>query len=659
MARFGCTESQHSRLNGEPSLFRLPILNLQVRRCLAATLFSGLLAAAPAVLVSAQETAELVQVEPSQSALYRFTADVTFMADDKLQGRDTYSPGAEATAQYMIEDFKRYGIKSAVPDGSYRQPFEVDMGVELKTATARLGLTIGETPIGLELDTEFKPQMVGGSAELSGDVVFVGYGIADDENDFNEYKDLDVEGKFVLMLRRQPTFEMEGSPYSKPADDEDAANSVTEHAYIRSKVAAAQEAGAAGIIFVNDIQTNADPSKDMLSSYAMYGGGDYGLPFVAMTQDAFNRLLAKSPLQAGDETLDNLTAVSNWINTNAKPLSQPMQDVSASYEATFEEQTGWGYNVCGVIEGEGPHANETIVIGGHYDHLGLGGFGSREPNRNGEVHNGADDNATGTAAVMELARRFAQADKKPSRRLVFIGFSGEERGLLGSNFYVRNPIYPLESTVAMVNFDMIGWLRNDNLTIYGTGTSNAWDGCLEKANEQMGLDLNKIAAGFAGSDHLPFSQNNVPAIFIHTGLTPTYHTPDDDTSTLDLPNAVRVVDYSEAVVKEMLEVDEFGFTEAQARRPRRRPAYLGTQLDFENTTEQGLTVTEVTEESPAAEAGLMSGDILSKMDDQEIQSRDDVISFLGSKRPGDEVTIIVIREGESVELKVTLGRSGR
>lgn len=605
-------------------------------------------AGAQEVAAEAQQEAE---VQPSQSALYRFTADVTFMADDKLQGRDTFSPGAEATAQYIIEDFKRYGIKSAVPDGSYRQPFEVDMGVSLDQANALLNLQIGEQSLPLSLDDQFKPQMVGGSGDVSGDVVFVGYGISDSDNGFDEYDGVDVEGKLVIMLRRQPSFSSEESPYSK--------EDVTEYAYIRSKVRQAKDAGAIGILFVNDIKTSPNAEEDTLPSYSIYGSNDMGLPFSAVSQSAFNSILKAAPLAAGDQNLTSIADVSAWINENEKPLSQAMKGVSAAYKANFKELKGWGYNVCGVIEGEGPHADETIVIGGHYDHLGLGGFGSRTPDRYGEIHNGADDNATGTAAVMELARRFAQSEKKPSRRLVFIAFSGEERGLLGSYHYVKDPIYPLDKTVAMVNFDMIGWLRNDDLTIYGTGTSPSWEDCLTKANSQMELNLNMIGAGFAGSDHLPFSQNGIPAIFIHTGLTPTYHTPEDDTDSLDLPNAVRVVDYSEAVVQQMLEVEEFEFSSARNQAPRRRPAYLGTQLDFENITDKGLTINDVTENSPADQAGLKSGDIITKMDETEIKSRENITQFLRDKRPADKVTVHILRDEKPMEIMVILGRSGR
>jgi len=332
--------------------------------------------------------------------------------------------------------------------------------------------------------------------------------------------------------------------------------------------------------------------------------------------------------------------------------------LSAKYSATFEDQKGWGYNIIGVIEGEGPMANETIVIGGHYDHLGLGSYGSRTPGRFGEIHNGADDNATGTAAVMELARYYAQADKKPPRRLVFIAFSAEERGLLGAFHYVENPIYPLSSTVAMINFDMIGWLRNDKLIIYGTGTSSVFDDVADQSNATAQLQLDKIAAGFAGSDHLPFQQKGVPAVFFHTGLTPTYHTPDDTTESLDLVGAVRVVQYTKEFIDRLSVIEKIEFQGGGGQR-RTRPAYLGAQVDFENITEAGLTIREVTSGSPADQAGLKSGDIISKIDAADIRSREDLTSFLSGKQPADKVTVTVIRDGAIETVELILGQAGR
>ncbi len=596
---------------------------------------------------SAAETAQNVD----SSLLERFQADVTYLASDELGGRDTFSPGIEMAAQYIIADFKKYGIKSALPDASYRQPFQIDLGRNLSSSTAHLGFWSGDQQITMTLDKHYKPQMVGGSGTVSGDVVFVGYGIDDPDHNFQEYANVDVRGKIVLMLRRQPAFEIEDSPYSS--------DEVVEQAYIRSKVAVAQERGAAGIVFVNDMRTSPSGTSENLENASAFGDRELGLPFVLISQAACNQLFEQFPLKDHDgNELKSLEAVSTWIDKNAAPLSQELAGLSAKYSATFEDQKGWGYNIIGVIEGEGPMANETIVIGGHYDHLGLGSYGSRTPGRFGEIHNGADDNATGTAAVMELARYYAQADKKPPRRLVFIAFSAEERGLLGAYHYVENPIYPLSSTVAMINFDMIGWLRNDKLIIYGTGTSSVFDDVADQANATAQLQLDKIAAGFAGSDHLPFQQKGVPAVFFHTGLTPTYHTPDDTTESLDLDGAVRVVQYTKEFIDRLAVVEKIEFQGGGGQR-RTRPAYLGAQVDFENITEEGLTIREVTSGSPADQAGLKSGDIISKIDDADIRSREDLTSFLSGKQPADKVSVTVIRDGAIETVELILGQAGR
>lgn len=585
------------------------------------------------------------------SALERFTNDVTYLASDELGGRDTFSPGAELAAQYIIEDFKKHGVKSAIVDGSYRQPFQIDLGRNLNSATAFLGFFSGDQRLTMQLDAQYKPQLVGGTGTVAGELVFVGYGIDDPEHQFQEYEGVDVSGKVLLMLRRQPVFEVEDSPYG--------GDEVVEQAYIRSKVAAAQDRGAVGIVFVNDIRTAPSGTDATLENSAAFGDRELGLPLVMISQAACNQLLQTFPLKDKEgNAITDLLTVSKLIDSSAAPLSQAMS-ASVKYSATFEDQKGWGYNIVGVVEGEGPLANETIVVGGHYDHIGIGSFGSRAPGRFGEVHNGADDNATGTAAVMELARRYAQAEKKPARRMVFIAFSAEERGLLGAYHYCENPIYPLSSTVAMINFDMIGWLRNDKLVIYGTGTSSVFDGVADQANGEAKLQLDKIAAGFAGSDHLPFQQKGIPAVFFHTGLTPVYHTPDDTTDQLDLPGGVRVIDYTEKFLDQLLSIEKIEFQGGGGATRRTRPAYLGAQMDFENITEQGLTIREVTEGSPAQQAGIKAGDIITQMDDQAMRSREDMTSFLQGKQPADKVSIKFLRDGSEQIIEVILGQGGR
>ena len=245
------------------------------------------------------------------------------------------------------------------------------------------------------------------------------------------------------------------------------------------------------------------------------------------------------------------------------------------------------------------------------------------------------------------------------KRQVFIGFSGEERGLIGSRYYVDNPVVPIESTVAMINFDMIGWLRDDALTIYGAGTSPDFREIIEAAGTDSGLDLKPIAAGFAGSDHLPFQQRQVPALFLHTGLTSTYHTPDDDYETLNMPGCVRVIDYSEDLIKELLKLEEAPtFAGAGSRPARRRTAYLGARINFSDEI-TGLYVEDVTDDSPASAAGLKTGDVIVASGDKALKTREDLLEMLQENRAGDELVLKVQRGDDTLEVMVTLGRTPR
>jgi hypothetical protein len=584
-----------------------------------------------------------------EAVLERVSSEVRYLASDELAGRDVGTPGIDAAAEYIRTEFKKMGLKSGAENGSYYQPFDISGTKSIVEGEVYLVLTGPDgTRHELKLGEQFQPQLTGGDGQVEGDLVFVGYGISADEHNFDEYADLDVKDKIVIALRREPQQDDENSVF----DGKENSN----YARINTKLGFARGKGAKALILVNDWYTTEKEEGDILASPELFGTRGSGIPFAHMKQSVLQKILATTPIQLDSgEKLETIEAISDNIDENLQPRSQALEGWKVSYQVKSTTDNIVGNNVIGIIEGEGPHADETIVIGGHYDHLGMGLFGSRTPGRR-EVHNGADDNATGTVAVVELARRFAVSDTKPSRRLVFIGFSGEERGLLGSRYYVEHPVVPMESTVAMINFDMIGWLRDDVLTIYGAGTSPEFGAVIEAAGKETGLDLKPISAGFAGSDHLPFQQKQVPALFLHTGLTSTYHTPDDDYETLNMPGCVRVIDYSENLINELLSLDEAPtFANATRRPPRPRTAYLGARINFSDDI-TGLVVQEVTEDSPAAKAGLKTGDVITANGDDELKTREDLLSMLQENAAGDKLVLKVKRGEEVMEVEVTLSR---
>jgi hypothetical protein len=305
-------------------------------------------------------------------------------------------------------------------------------------------------------------------------------------------------------------------------------------------------------------------------------------------------------------------------------------------------------------------ADETVVIGAHYDHLGRGEPGSRA-SFSKEIHNGADDNASGTAMVLEMARRLARRVDPLPRRVVFMAFSGEERGLLGSAYYVNHPLYPLDKTVMMVNFDMVGRLnKRDELTIYGTGTSPGIDNLVDALGKAEGFTIKKIADGYGPSDHASFYQKNMPVLFIFTGTHADYHMPSDDTETINFPGMARIADFAEVLLLDL------------SRRPQ-RPAftkvagsqggdtgrvaltvYLGTIPDYDDE-QKGVKLSGVRDGSPADKGGLKGGDVIVGLGGKPIRTINDYMAGLGRYKPGDKVEVVVQRDGKETTLTVTLG----
>jgi len=575
------------------------------------------------------------------SVLARVSEDIRYLASDELGGRKPGSEGIEKAARYIENIYKQIGLEP-LADGSYRQKFEVRLGMTVdRDASVLKLLNRDEEELAMELDLgkDYMPQALRRGFDLDAGLVFVGYGInAEEDYNYNEYRDVDVDGKIVVLIRREPQQQDENSVF----DGVD----VSSYSYIQTKVRAARDAGAAGIIMVNDRVSAPDEQRDTLEPASRFR---VTMPFMQIKRKVFDALLKQAPLRYADgKKFKNLAAIEQYIDDTLSPISQPFENWRAVAQSLAKQSTAETSNIVGVIEGEGPHADETIIIGGHYDHLGMGGAGSRSPKR--EIHNGADDNATGTAAVLELARRFAARDKKPARRLVFVCFSAEEMGLLGAYHYTSAPIFPLDRTAVMVNFDMIGWLREEKVTVFNANSAPEFSTLLDRANEGIDLIVNK-SSGFGGSDHLAFFQKEIPVMFIHTGLNSTYHTPEDDFETIDCEGAVRVIDYSERIVDELLALkSKPQFLTAQSRR--RNRVRLG--VSFDEDVENGVKITRVLEGSIADEAGFVVGDIITAIGPEATDKRRQVNSQIRAN--SGKSVIIKFRRGETqmeklVELK--------
>ncbi len=565
----------------------------------------------------------------------RIWAHIFVLASEQFEGRGSGSAGNEAAAHYIAERFAEYGLKpigtsryhdlQAPMDGSgYFQPFRVYVGAEAGK-TNRLEVQANGKRITLRLREDFMPETVATTGAAKGELVFVGYGIQSSLAGHEDYTGVDVKGKVVIAL--------EGTP---PVTE--GPNLLRAYQPARVKARTAKEQGAAALILV---QKEDSPLSGMLAGR----GVDSGIPVVTLRRAAAEKLLAACGVSLND-LLQN-------------PKSRPILQASATVQTEVIQRYGATANIIGLIEGTDPKLkDEYIVIGAHMDHLGWGlQGGSMYNGKLPAIHYGADDNASGTAGLLELAHYFSA--NPPKRSLIFIAFSGEEIGLLGSAFYTNRPIIPLEKTVAMLNMDMIGRLRDDVLSVSGVDTSPAWRPLLEELNRDAGFKMTTSGGGFGGSDHASFFAKKVPVLFFFTGMHREYHTPADKPETINAPGAARVVRLVAQVTDYIASVPErITFSEPQAT-PRRGGmergirTYVGTVPDYSEEV-KGMRLSGVREGSPAQKAGLRAGDIIIQFGDQKVESIYDYMDALNRYKPGDTVAVVFLREGKELETRLTL-----
>ncbi len=595
----------------------------------------------------------------------RLKTDVSFLAADAREGRAPGTKGIEAAADHIAGVFKKAGLKPAKGADGYFQNFTISGQVVLK-GDQRLAF-IG--PEGKRIEgifkTRFTPLAIGVSAAITGvPVVFAGYGITANDPakklDYDDYAGIDVKGKAVLIIRREPRQDDDASPFD--------GSKASSYATFRHKATNAFQHGAVAVLVVNDLTKlgTGDPNIG-------FGAGGYEafstIPFVMLKRELADELLAAAGAPS-------LTDAEHAIDSDLKPRSRELKGFTLDLNVAIERPAILTKNVVGVLEGAGPHADETVVIGGHYDHLGRGGVMSGSMAIfSKDIHNGADDNASGTSMVLELARRLGSRVDPLPRRVVFMAFSGEEKGLLGSRYYVEHPLYPLESTVMMINCDMVGRLNDKNeLTMIGTGTSPGLKDLVDVLGSSAGLKIKQVAGmtdGFGGSDHQSFHAKRVPVLFAFTGLHNDYHRPSDDSNLINYGGMSRIADYLELIALDLIRRPErpiFAEVATPARGhdsgastglgdPARAGSgvSMGTMPDYADESKNGLKLADVRSGGPAAKAGIKGGDVITKVGGKAIGTIYDFMESLSRYKPGDKVDVVVKRDGKDLTLPVTLG----
>jgi len=573
----------------------------------------------------------------------RTRAAVEFLASDRLEGRDTGSPGERLAGDYIAMQLARAGAKPLPGRRDMFMPFEFTAGTRDGGSTLTLH-GAGNSTQAFRGTEQVQALSFSDDATVNGPVVFAGYGLVVPESQnfgYDSYAGLDVKDKIVLVLHYFP-------------EDTDAKTKATLARYsdLRYKALAARQRGAKGLLIVIGPRSpNAGQTLRMTSDTALSGSG---IPAVTIGGAVANALFAGAPksLAAAQEELDS-------GNPHVAGFTLP-SSVDLTTKVMRERQTG--RNVMAYLpanpESRTPNPGKGwIVVGAHYDHLGHGTRGTSLANKDeaGQIHHGADDNASGTAAVLAIADALA---KQPMRRrnIMFTLWSGEEIGLVGSNAFTMNPPVPLTDVAAYLNFDMVGRMQNNRLAADGTGSSDVWPRILERANVAAGFDLNISPDPYQPTDSSNFNQANIPTLFFTTGSHPDYHRPSDTADKINYEDLDRIVDFAVGVIQAVANVDmppaftkvdppQTGATLAGVR------VTTGTIPDY-TTDAKGLLLAGVVGGGPAEKAGLMKGDIIVEIAGQSITNIYDYTFALELLKPDVPVKVAFTRNGERREVQL-------
>ena len=590
----------------------------------------------------------LVAFVTSVGAQVRPTSDITadelrahvkYLASDELKGRRAGTHENDLAAQYIIRQFKSSGLTPMGTAGDYLQPFEFVAGVKVGPGNALSYSHAGKPAAALTVNRAFRPLGFSASGSFTGPVVFVGYGLSIPDKNYDDYSGMDVKDKAVLLFRMAP-----------PIDSTRGALDMVSS--LRYKASKAHELGAKALLVVTG-PADSDTLDDLMKLSYDQSMGDAGLLAVNLTREAANTLL-----RASGKTVKGLQ---DEIIASRKPHSIVLEGLSLSVSADVQTIKATSANVVGYLEGSDPaKKNEVVIIGAHFDHLGMGGEGSLKPDTVA-IHPGADDNASGTAGLLELAQYFGAHRSTLKRSLLFISFTGEELGLLGSGYYVKNPTVPLEQCVTMINMDMIGRLTNRTLIVYGVGTSPAFDSLVRAhdADSAFVLKLNKD--GLGPSDQSSFYGKQMPVFHFFTDLHSDYHRPEDTWDKINYPGMESVVRFVQGIAT-ALDTTSRRPTYVAVEMPRQSGnvgrstrVWVGTVPDFGEQAD-GMKISGVREGSPAAKAGMKGGDIIVKFGKVDIRNIYDFTYAIGEYKVGDVVPVVVKRGNETRTFEVTLER---
>jgi hypothetical protein len=555
-------------------------------------------------------------VAVTQAPADRYLADVAWLADDDRGGRGLDTSGLAQAADWLEAQFRAIGLEAAGEDGGYRQSFDAAVEVERGPKTT---MTLNGEAL---MPDDFMLPGFSANGEVVAPVVFAGWGIDSEEHGIDDYEDIDAIGRIVLVRRY--------TPKDGVFEDEELQRRLGD---MRYKAFTAREKGAVGLL-IADLPADGDGEDETpFPRLRVDTQGDAGIPVAVI-----RRSLAQRLLEGGTDI---------------------------SITSDLVERTRVVHNIV-VRLSAAERVPGAVLLGAHYDHLGSGNENSFEPDSE-EPHNGADDNASGTAALLEAARVLVEHRNELQRDVIFVAFTGEESGLLGSTELVREPLPGMApaALVAMLNMDMVGRLRNNRISILGSDSAEEWSNIIEPVCDALGIGCQMGGDGYGPSDQTPFYAAGVPVLHFFPGAHEDYHKPSDDIDHINAAGGVRIATLVADLALDLSTVEGLTYKASEAPAPagdvRSYGASLGTIPDYAGSpgSRPGMLLAGVRAGGPADQAGLRRGDRIVRLMDREVRDIYDLMYLLREARPGEEGTVVVERDGERIERTFVFGQSSR
>ena len=556
---------------------------------------------------------------------------IRYLSHENRDGRYPGTRGSKDVIAYLVKRLKSYGVQPGSSQ-SFIQPFNITSGIELgENNTVRVNdnvLTVGD---------DYIPLSFSGNGSTSALAVFAGYGfnIEEDELKWNDYEGLDVNGKWVIVLRHSPERNNQHSVYAP-------------HSALHKKMLVARDRGAAGVLFVSQLE-----DQELYPLKYIPGYKNAGIPAIHLSNDRAEEIFktvgwSRQMIQETmNQSLESIT------------FELPNTIIESVVNLNFIEARA--ANVIGVIRsGNRKYRDEYIVVGAHFDHIGMGGdgSGSRKPNENA-IHPGADDNASGVAGLLELAQKLTAYKSRLKRSILLIGFDAEEKGLQGARHFTEHPTVDLANIITMINMDMIGRMKDSSATAGGVGTSPVFKHLLDSLSRNRGFNLNMTLPGFGPSDHAVFYAKDIPVLFFFSGFHNEYHTPDDTWKLINLPGEKDILELIYDIVFHLARTpDRPVYTEAgpkqgQMNRDTRFKVTFGIMPAY-GSMKDGLEVDGLSSpDGPAAKAGIKKGDVIKSINGKAIKDIYEYMDRLGELEKGMTVPVLVDRDGAEINLNLS------